>query len=72
LSEEVVKMGKSKKNIVPDSNKITDFLRGQSSKIFKSVKDENKTVIVNKHSEPYVVVISYDKYKELKERNVGI
>ncbi len=54
-------------NIVPDNHTATEFLKGQASKIFDEVVKEDKVVIVNKHSKPHNVIISYDRYVRLKE-----
>ena len=53
--------------IVPDTRTITEFLKGQASKIFDEVAEHDTVVIVNKHSKPQNVVISYERYKRLKE-----
>ncbi len=61
-------MGKQrKKNIIPEHKQATEFLRGQSSKIFKEVASKDDVVVVNKSSRPYVVIISYDRYVRLKK-----
>ncbi len=59
-----------KQRILPESHTATEFLRGQASKIFDSVANENKTVTVIKHSKPQVVIISYEQYKKLVEQGV--
>lgn len=51
----------------PDYRRATDFLRGQSSKIFKDVTKNNKVVIVLRNSKPQNVIISYDEYLKLKK-----
>ena len=56
---------------LPESHTATEFLRGQASKIFKEVATEDKDVVVYKNSKPQVVIISYEKYKELLERGIG-
>ena len=64
-------MAKNKKQrILPESHTATEFLRGQASKIFDSVANEDKTVTVIKHSKPQVVIISYERYKKLVEQGV--
>ena len=60
-------MDMKKNNIVPDNHTATEFLKGQASKIFDEVVKEDKVVIVNKHSKPHNVIISYDRYVRLKE-----
>ncbi len=59
-------MAKKKNLIIPDYRAITDFLRGQASRIFAEVKDQDKVVIVNKQNKPQAVIISYERYKRLK------
>ena len=68
-------MAKQKNNngIAPDNRTATEFLRGQASKIFDDVAAQDKVVIVNKHSKPQTVIISYERYKKLKyEEGVDI
>ena len=55
-----------KKESPPEFYTATDFLRGQASKIFKEVSDEDKVVLVTSHGKPNAVVISYERYKKLK------
>ena len=67
-------MAKRKKSlaIVPDYRTATEFLRGQASKIFDEVNDEDKVVIVNKNSRPFSVIISYHRYVRLKDDGAEI
>ncbi len=66
-------MAKSRSQPIPDYRSMTEFLRGQASRIFTEVKDQDKVVIVNKQNKPQAVVISYERYKRLKEKsNVDI
>ena len=53
---------------IPEYHSITEFLRGQASRIFSDVKDNDKVVIVNKQNKPQAVIISYDRYIRLKEK----
>ncbi len=55
-----------KKESPPEFRTATDFLRGQASKIFKEVSEEDKVVLVTSHGKPNAVVISYERYKKLK------
>ena len=61
-------MAKRKNNngVAPENRTATEFLRGQASKIFDEVAAQDKVVIVNKHSKPQSVIISYERYKKLK------
>jgi len=66
-------VAKSRSQPIPDYRSMTEFLRGQASRIFTEVKDQDKVVIVNKQNKPQAVVISYARYKRLKEKsNVDI
>ena len=65
-------MATKKRPIVPVNHTATEFLKGQASKIFDEVVKEDKVVIVNKHSRPHNVIISYDRYVRLKEQVADI
>lgn len=54
---------------IPEYHSITEFLRGQASRIFSDVKEKDKVVIVNKQNKPQAVIISYDRYIRLKEKD---
>ena len=59
--------------LAPENRTATEFLRGQASKIFYEVADQDKVVIVNKHSKPQSVITSYKRYIRLKyEEGVDI
>lgn len=51
---------------------MTEFLRGQASKIFSEVSEKDDVVIVNKNSRPQTVIISHERYRRLKEDGVDI
>lgn len=53
----------------PEYRNVTDFLRGQASKIFKSIKENDETVFVTNHGKPTAVIISYDRYAKLKYKD---
>ena len=55
------------KNLMPEPHTATEFLRGQASKIFDDVAENDKVVMVIKHSKPKNVIISYERYLRLKE-----
>jgi len=57
---------------VPDTRQITEFLKGQASKIFEETVENDNVVIVNKFSKPHCVVISYERYKKLKNEGASI
>ena len=58
--------------IIPENHTVTEFLRGKASQIFDSVSEEDSVVIVNKNSRPQNVIISYERYKRLKENGSDI
>ena len=62
-------MAKTQRFTIPEYHSITEFLRGQASRIFSEVKEEDKVVIVNKQNKPQAVIISYDRYKRLIEKS---
>ena len=78
-----------KKNIIPDYESVTPFLKGQASKIFKEVSiwqknyckekrvfaevsENNKGLIIQKQTNPQNVIISYERYLELKKNGADI
>lgn len=65
-------MSAPKKSAVPESHTATEFLRGQASKIFDTIVQKDHVVIVNKNSKPQNVIISYERYKRLKESGADI
>lgn len=64
--------GEPKKRIIPELRTATEFLRGQASKIFDEVSQEDKVVTVVKHNKPHIVIISYDRYRRLIEKGADI
>lgn len=65
-------MAHKKKRATIDFHPVTEFLRGQASKIFDDVVNEDKVVIVNKHSKPHNVIISYERYVKLANDGADI
>lgn len=63
---------KKRASTVPDTHTATEFLRGQASRIFNEVAEQDKVVVVNKNSRPQSVIISYERYRKLKEEGVDI
>ena len=59
-------------NIIPEYESVTPFLKGQASKIFKEVADNDKVLIIQKQNKPQNVVISYERYLELKKNGANI
>lgn len=62
-------VAKMQRFTVPEYHSITEFLRGQASRIFTDIKEKDKIVIVNKQNKPQAVIISYDRYIRLKEKD---
>lgn len=60
-------MAKNQRFTIPEYHSVTEFLRGQASRIFSDIKAKDKIVIVNKQNKPQAVIISYDRYIRLKE-----
>ena len=60
-------MMEKEKHTSPIFLRATQFLRGQSARIFKEVSLKRVDVIVFKGSEPHVAIISYEKYKHLQD-----
>lgn len=61
-----------KKSKIPDYESVTPFLKGQASRIFKDVADKDKVLIVQKQNKPQNVIISYERYKKLKNEGADI
>jgi len=51
---------------------IAQFNRGQSSKVFKSLIEEDKTGFILKNGKELAVVISYERYLRLLTEGVDI
>lgn len=48
--------------------KATELNRGKASSYIKKVHEDNCDTLVLKNSEPYAVIISVERYEEMKER----
>lgn len=51
---------------------IAEFNRGQSSKLIGALVVEDKVAFIQKHGKPMAVVISYERYKRLLEKEVDV
>lgn len=51
--------------IMPEPHAVTEFLRGQASRIFRDVSENDKAVVVIRNSKPENVIISYKEYLRL-------
>jgi len=66
-------MAEQKKSITPmEHYNMSDFLRGQASKIITSVSEEDKAGFVLKHGKPMVVIISNERYERLLKEGIDI
>ena len=60
------------KDTIPEYTTVSTFSKGESSKIFSHVEDEDKIIIVNKRGKPCSVIISYERYVKLKESGADL
>ena len=51
---------------------IGEFNRGQSSKLIRSLSEEDKAAFILKNGKPLAVVISYKRYERMLAANVDI
>lgn len=65
-------MSKNAKLHIPEYESITSFQKGQASRIFKNVVEEDKILIVSKQNKPQNVIISYERYLRLIENGIEI
>ena len=66
-------MDQNVKSIEPMKHyQMSDFLRGQASKILTKVGEEDSTGFVCKHGIPVVVVMSNDRYERLLKAGIDI
>ncbi len=66
-------MNKQQKGLVPmEHHNMSDFLKGQSSRILTSLADEDKTGFILKNGKPLVVVISNERFERLLKAGIDI
>lgn len=58
--------------IIPEPHTATEFSRGKAAQIFDDISANDIVVIVNKHSKPQNVIISYERYKRIKSGGADI
>ena len=51
---------------------MSDFLRGQPSKLITGLSDEDKTAFVLKNGKPIAVHISHERYERLLKARIDI
>ena len=62
-----------RKSIKPmEHYNMSDFLKGQASKIITKVAEEDTTGYVLKHGTPMVVMISNERYERLLKQGIDI
>ncbi|MCD7772244.1 MAG: type II toxin-antitoxin system Phd/YefM family antitoxin [Oscillospiraceae bacterium] len=66
-------MTEIKKSITPmEHYNMSDFLRGQASKIMTSISETDTSAFVLKNGRPVVVVISNERYERLLKAGIDI
>lgn len=66
-------MSESKKSITPmEHYNMSDFLRGQASKIVTSVSEEDKTGFILKNGKPLAILMSNERYERLLKAGIDI
>lgn len=62
-----------KKCIVPMQHlNIGEFNRGQSSRLIRSMAEEDKAAFILKNGKPIAVLMSYERYKRLLAQGIDI
>ena len=66
-------MASQRKSIMPmDHYNMSDFLRGQASKIITSVSEEDKTGFILKNGKPLAILMSNERYERLLKAGIDI
>lgn len=66
-------MSDKQKHIEPMQHyNMSDFLRGQASKIITSVSDGDHTGFVCKHGKPIAILMSNERYERLLKAGIDI
>ena len=66
-------MSETKKSITHmEHYNMSDFLRGQASKIITTISTEDKTGFVLKNGKPLAVLISNDRYERMLKAGIDI
>ena len=61
------------KSIMPmEHYNMSDFLRGQASRIVTAVSDEDKTGFILKNGKPLAILMSNDRYERLLKAGIDI
>lgn len=66
-------MSEGKKSITPmEHYNMSDFLRGQASKIVTSVSEEDKTGFILKNGKPLAILMSNERYERMLKAGIDI
>jgi PHD/YefM family antitoxin component YafN of YafNO toxin-antitoxin module len=66
-------MGDEKRSITPmEHYNMTDFLKGQASKIITSISEEDTAGFVLKNGKPLAVIMSNERYERLLKAGIDI
>ena len=66
-------MSEAKKSITPmEHYNMSDFLRGQASKIITSISEDDTAGFVLKNGKPLAVIMSNDRYERLLKAGIDI
>ena len=66
-------MSDERKSITPmEHYNMSDFLRGQASKIITAVADEDKTGFILKNGKPLAILMSNERYERLLKAGIDI
>lgn len=65
-------MRKSRKILPMEHHNITEFLKGQSSKILTEMAKSDRTGFIQKNGKPLVVVMSNERYERLLQEGIDI
>lgn len=66
-------MADEKRSITPmEHYNMTDFLKGQASKIITSISEEDTAGFVLKNGKPLAVIMSNERYERLLKAGIDI
>ena len=66
-------MSDERKSITPmEHYNMSDFLRGQASKIITAVADKDKTGFILKNGKPLAILMSNERYERLLKAGIDI
>ena len=65
-------MSAQKAKIPMEHFNIGEFNRGQSSKLIRDLAENDKTAFIQKNGKPIAVLISYERYQRMFEKDIDI